>query len=83
MPLNWALDYAWSVRNQVTDPSPIIPIRFRENGNSKWWEFVAHIAVGSTIGDVPFLVETLDGLACQNLSLQGSDFNDSLSFFIA
>jgi hypothetical protein len=34
-------------------------------------------------GDVRFVVETLDGLSCQNLSLQYSDFNDSLSFSIA
>ncbi len=33
--------------------------------------------------DVRFVVETLDGLSCQSLSLQYSDFNDSLSFYIA
>ncbi len=40
-------------------------------------------AINVDFGDVRFVVKTLDGLACQNLSLQGSDFNDSLSFFIA
>ena len=40
-------------------------------------------AAGNLYGDVRFVVETLDGLACQNLSLQGSDFNDSPSFLIA